>query len=452
MSIDQLFNKALNKGLSDFRGSYRYDKNCNKHGERLGNAEKRLRNTLIKTNDAPCYGDPFIVDAYLSTYHLQHCRLAYWVFKYFFNQFDVPNALYVCDVGAGTQAGCVGLALVLSEYREKPAIYFDAYEPSDEMRNAGYCFWSAFRDSVGANFDPHPWSTLPHRLPDDLPANALRVVTAFHLSLPYNNKWYENNIGEKARNSLQKAFRLVSPEYGFFTCHKDKEDSLCQAVDNSCVWKKEKRAKPYLPDRITPYLSTDSIFLLTDSTSLPTDSILLLREAKYKASEEERLRELSDEAKRKAAEQERLQEWKKAEAKRKINEQEKLKRERLEREQSKEAEAQRRAADEDEAKRKAAKEKRARLGLSTEDALPDPWDNISSYLKVDDERIGKVEAIQDYGLFVNVEDGLVGLVRISPQGYYKVENFDVGDEVRVRVSSISPKRKRIAFRLLPPLS
>ena len=292
MSIDQLFNKAREKGLSDFRSSYGYDENCGKHRELLANAEKKLRNTLTKTNDTPGYDDPFIVDAYLDIYHLQHCRLSYWVFKYFFNQFDVPNALYVCDVGAGTQAGCIGLALALSEYKEKPAVYFDAYEPSDEMWNAGYYFWSAFRDSVGGNFDPDPCSTLPHRLPDNLPANALRVVTAFHLSLPYNNRWNENNIGEKARNSLEKAFRLVSPEYGFFTCHKDKEDSLRQAVDNSYVWNKEKGSKPYIPDRITPYLSTDSIFLPTDSTSLPTDSILLLREAaaRHKADEQAKLK------------------------------------------------------------------------------------------------------------------------------------------------------------------
>ena len=156
------------------------------------------------------------------------------------------------------------------------------------------------------------------------------------------------------------------------------------------------------------------------------------------------------ETKRKADEQERLRKLE-AVAKRKADEQERLQRERLEREQSKEAEEQRRATDEEEAKRKAAKKKCSKLGLSVKDNLPDPWDDISSSLKIGDERTGKVEAIQDYGLFVNVEDGLVGLVRISPQGYYKVENFGVGDEVRVQVSSINPGRKRIAFRLLPPL-
>ncbi len=264
MSIDQLFNEALQKGRSDFQSDYGYDENCGKHKKRLNNAKKKLCGTLT-TNDPPNYDDPFIVDAYLDDYHLKHCQLASWVFSYFFSQLgSIPNALYVCDVGAGTQAGCVGLASALSKYKEKPAIYFDAYEPSNEMWSAGYYVWSVFRDSIGANFDPEPCGTLPHRLPDNLPDNALRIVTAFHLSLPYNNKWKENDIGEKALNSLEQAFCLVSPKYGLFTCHKNKENSLKQAVDNSSyIWNKEKGSKPVLP---------------YPPENLPKDSILLWKE------------------------------------------------------------------------------------------------------------------------------------------------------------------------------
>lgn len=254
MNIDQLLNKALKKI------TYEYDE------KRLDKAKKYLRDTL-RSNDVPNYDDPSIVDAYLDNYHIQHCMLASWVFDYFFEQLGVPKALYVCDVGAGTLAGCIGLASALSKYKEKPAVYFDAYEPSDEMWNTGYCFWSAFRDSVGANFDPDPWSTLPHRLPDGLPVDATRVVTAFHLSLPYNNKWNENNIGEEARNSLEGAFRMASPEYGLFTCHKGKEDSLRRAIDNSYGWNvSDSKRKPCPSGGL--------------SGDLPTDSILLSRVAK----------------------------------------------------------------------------------------------------------------------------------------------------------------------------
>ena len=483
----QALDKAHEKGFRDFLPDNGHDERCQVGRKRAADAMVNLREG-VNGQSVPDYGNSYVAAAYLVTYHLKHCILASWAFKSVFDQVGVPNTLYVYDVGAGTGAGRVGLALALSKYGKQPDIYFDAHEPKEAMRSAGTSFWQAFRNSVPDYFKHYRQYPTPKN-PPKLPANTVRVVTAFYLSLPWDNQWplyWEEDV-KSAKNTLEEVFRIVSPDLGIFTIPNTKKKALYRVVDDSYDWDKELGTDIDIPNDpgvesksplYTDY-AVDFGFEVPEAErdpiksvrhwsryrfSSPKDSILFLRvssryaellkrerkedEAKRKAEEEERLRKLEDEA----ADQKRLQEWKKAKAKQKINEQEKLQRERLEREQSKEAEAQLRAADEDEAKRKAAKEKRARLGLSIEDALPDPWDNISSYLKVDDERIGKVEVIQDYGLFVNVEDGLVGLVRISPQGYYKVENFDVGDEVRVRVSSISPKRKRIAFRLLPPLS
>ena len=53
--------------------------------------------------------------AYVVKYHLSHCILAYWAFKDLFSRYSVPRSLYVCDVGAGTSAGMIGLAIALSE-------------------------------------------------------------------------------------------------------------------------------------------------------------------------------------------------------------------------------------------------------------------------------------------------------------------------------------------------
>ena len=64
--------------------------------------------------------------AYLDTYHLPHCMMAYWAFKHLFGHVGVPNALYICDVGTGTGAARVGLALALlesKEHREKSPSY-----------------------------------------------------------------------------------------------------------------------------------------------------------------------------------------------------------------------------------------------------------------------------------------------------------------------------------------
>lgn len=468
----QALDKAHEQGLRDFLRDIGHDERCQADRKRAADAMVNLREG-VNGQSVPDYGNSYVAAAYLVTYHLKHCILASWAFKSVFDQVGVPHTLYVYDVGAGTGAGRVGLALALSKYGKQPAIYFDAYEPAQAMRSADYFFYRAFQKFVPDYFKHYRQYPTPKN-PPKLPPNTVRVVAAFHLSLPWDNQRFLREEDVKSAKELKEVLQIVSPDSGIFTIHKKKQQALSREVDDSYDWDKEFGTDRDIPKHLgvpskSPLYTDCAVDFgfevpeaegdLEESVrhwsryrfSSPKGGILLRRVSSCYAELLRRERK-EDEAKRKAAEQEKLQEKKKAEAKQKINEQEKLQRERLEREQSKEAEPQRRAADEDEAKRKAAKEKRARLGLSIEDALPDPWDNISSYLKVDDERIGKVEAIQDYGLFVNIEDGLVGLVRISPQGYYKVKNFDVGDEVRVQVSSISPKRKRIAFRLLPPLS
>ena len=104
----------------------------------------------------------------------------------------LPRALYVCDVGAGTGAGLVGLSLALSDWPQKPIVYFDSVEPSDAMRKAGTLFWRAFSQIRGDTYNiiensdslKHFKST-PYELPE-LPDDAMRIVSAFHLSFPYD--------------------------------------------------------------------------------------------------------------------------------------------------------------------------------------------------------------------------------------------------------------------------
>ena len=129
-------------------------------------------------------------------------------------------------MGAGTGAGHVGLGLALSKHGKQPDIYFDAREPAKAMWSAGFSFWQALRNSVPDYYFNH--------------------YHQYQYSTPKN-----------------------PPELPAFTCHKDKEDSLNQAVDSSYVWNEEKGAKPYVSNSIKPYPPWD----------LPKASILLLREA-----------------------------------------------------------------------------------------------------------------------------------------------------------------------------
>ena len=318
----QALDKAHEKGFQDFLRHHGYDARCQADRKRAANALSNLINGL-KKGSAPNYYDPHVAAAYIVNYHLSHCMMAFWTFKGIFDRVDVPNTLYVYDVGAGTGAGRVGLALALSEYDKQPDIYFGAHEPANAMRSAGYFFWQAFRKSVPDYFkDPYIYT--PPKEPSKLPANTVRVVTSFHLSLPWDNQQpcpsREEDV-ESAKN-LKEAFRIVSPDLGIFTINDKKKQTLSRVVDDSYDWDKEFGTDrdipkhPGVPSK-SPLYTDCAVYFgfevpeaerdLGKSVrhwsrhrfSLPKDSILLRRVSSCYA---EQLRRGEAEAKRKATE------------------------------------------------------------------------------------------------------------------------------------------------------
>ena len=225
------------------RGSWDFFRN------RVSEMSQRLSRDL-KGHQPPNYEDPIVAAAYLETYHVSHCMMAYWAFGALFDYLDfLANKLYVCDIGAGTGAGRIGLALALLEREESPtAIYFDSIEPSSEMRTAGKFFADALPRNVGeivTSFNYGESAAVPAWLPDDIRVDAttLRVVTAFHMSLPYDNRLGVDiaftRHGESsrcARRSIQSALRLVSPHIGLFTANSKKKDSLAWVVGSPGHW------------------------------------------------------------------------------------------------------------------------------------------------------------------------------------------------------------------------
>ncbi len=210
--------KAHEQGLRDFLRDNRHDEKCQAHRKRAANSLKDLISRL-NTDPGPDYCDPYVAAAYIVKYHLSHCMMAYRVFKSIFNCIDIPDTIYVYDVAAGTGAGRVGLALALSEYQEQPDAYYTPFEPSKAMQSAGNCFWEAFRDFVGDN--PKNSDSIP-----ELPAATLKIVTAFHLELP----WKSYKVGEHIISSVQSEICRGSPQHGLFTCHKEKLSSLRKVV------------------------------------------------------------------------------------------------------------------------------------------------------------------------------------------------------------------------------
>lgn len=235
MALDAAHQQGFRQYLSAIgHEPYRAD-----HRVRASNALTELRRTL-NASSVPDYDDPYIAAAYMVSYHLSHCILAYWSFQTLFRRYGIPNALYVCDVGAGTGAGFVGLELALSECSNSPLVYFDEIEPCVAMMKAGvqfrYSLWSEYND-IPNLLHSRTVQSIPGELPD-IPDNALRVVTAFHLSLPYNDQlsYRPGSIESEARRSIQSALRLVCPDVGLFTCHEGKDASLRRAVDDTTAW------------------------------------------------------------------------------------------------------------------------------------------------------------------------------------------------------------------------
>jgi|GEM_PF-2157192 len=74
----------------------------------------------------------------------------------------------------------------------------------------------------------------------------------------------------------------------------------------------------------------------------------------------------------------------------------------------------------------------------------------TSELKVGDILKGKISSITDYGLFVNILPEVDGLVHISEVSYEhtkSLSNFEVGQEVEVKVIGIDPVKKQVALSI-----
>lgn len=92
---------------------------------------------------------------------------------------------------------------------------------------------------------------------------------------------------------------------------------------------------------------------------------------------------------------------------------------------------------------------RERVGLSRKRLLPDPWLVFTKGLNPGDVIQGKVTDVVHFGAFVELDDGVEGLVHISefPQGARSLTAVQPGDLVQVRVLRIEPQRHRIALSL-----
>ncbi len=92
-----------------------------------------------------------------------------------------------------------------------------------------------------------------------------------------------------------------------------------------------------------------------------------------------------------------------------------------------------------------------RISLGLKQAQTDPWSNIASTYAIGQIVKGKVSKIASFGAFVELEDGVDGLVHISQISDARIEKvkdaLHVGQEVEARIVKIDRDERRIGLSI-----
>ena len=95
-------------------------------------------------------------------------------------------------------------------------------------------------------------------------------------------------------------------------------------------------------------------------------------------------------------------------------------------------------------------EDKERVSLGLKQIQPDPWANVEERYPIESKWTGKVVSITDYGVFVELEKGVEGLVHISEMTWTKKPRHpsklvQVGEDVDVMVLNVDKEQKRISL-------
>jgi len=92
---------------------------------------------------------------------------------------------------------------------------------------------------------------------------------------------------------------------------------------------------------------------------------------------------------------------------------------------------------------------RERIGLSRKRMLPDPWPQVVEELDSGDVVEGTVTGVLDFGAFVDIGQGIEGLVHVSemPQGKDTRAELKPGQQVEVFILGIDERQHQIALSL-----
>jgi small subunit ribosomal protein S1 len=93
-----------------------------------------------------------------------------------------------------------------------------------------------------------------------------------------------------------------------------------------------------------------------------------------------------------------------------------------------------------------------RISLGRKQLLPDPWPTVAQRFPAGSKVQGRVVGIVDYGVFVEIEPGVEGLVHVSEMTWNKRKQHpsklvQEGDSVEAVVLEVKPEQRRISLGL-----
>jgi len=94
---------------------------------------------------------------------------------------------------------------------------------------------------------------------------------------------------------------------------------------------------------------------------------------------------------------------------------------------------------------------RGRVGLSLKRLQPDPWLMADKRYNIGQVVEGAITHVVEFGAFLEVEEGLEGLIHVSELSYGKIDHpqdaVSEGDVVKARVLNVDTERRRIGLSL-----
>ncbi len=98
-------------------------------------------------------------------------------------------------------------------------------------------------------------------------------------------------------------------------------------------------------------------------------------------------------------------------------------------------------------------DEKKRVSVSLKALTSDPWDEVSSKFKVGDKVSGRVSNVESYGIFVEVLDGIEGLVHSSELSHSSKfnatpgQNFARSQSVDVAIQEIDTSKRRLSLSI-----